>query len=92
MSYEAEKVSRFFPPDFTQIFLQRPMVHCVFEYDNDPISTSRKDGYSTAENMYEALEDEGHDARLYIFSPSDDGTMTGTVLANSNFTPLHKYY
>ena len=48
------------------------MVHCVFEYDNDPISTSRKDGYSTAENMYEALEDEGHDARLYIFSPSDD--------------------
>jgi hypothetical protein len=58
---------------------KRPMVHCVFEYNNDPISTKTIDGvyYSTAENMYEALETEGHDARLYIFSKSDDGEIEG---------------
>ena len=55
------------------------MVHCVIEYNNDPISTTynKEPYYSTAENMYEALEDEGHDARLYIFSPSDDVTEDG---------------
>ena len=54
--------------------LQKPMVHCVVEYDNDGISNKKIAGvsYSTSKNMYNALVDEGHDARLYIFSPSDD--------------------
>ena len=56
----------------------RPMVDCVAEYTNDYISVAKEDpSESTAENMYERLVDEGHDARLLRFSPSDDGTIAG---------------
>jgi len=59
---------------------KRPMVHCIVEYDNDPISTKTIDGvyYSTAVNMYEASVNEGHDGRVYIFSPSVDETIAGS--------------
>ena len=59
--------------------LQKPMVHCVVEYDNDGISNKKISGvsYSTGKNMYKALVDEGHDARLYRFSPDKAKTIGG---------------
>jgi len=56
---------------------KRPMVNCLTEYTNDYTSTSRKTGASTATNMYEKMLDEGHDARLLLFSPSGDETIPG---------------
>merc|ERR1712012_709700 len=56
----------------------RPMVDCVVEYDNDAISVGKIDKTaSSARYMYERLKNEGHDARLLRFSPSDDGTIAG---------------
>ena len=49
---------------------QRPMVDCVMEYTNDYL-------YGTGGFMYEKLVNEGHDARLLRFSPSEDGTIEG---------------
>jgi hypothetical protein len=58
--------------------LQRPMVNCVSEYTNDFISNDKQGlGYSTGTNMYEAMLEEGHDARLLRFSPSNDDTIKG---------------
>ena len=58
--------------------LQRPMVNCVSEYTNDFISNDKQGlGYSTGTNMYEAMLEEGHDARLLRFSPSSDDTIKG---------------
>ena len=53
----------------------RPMVDCVAEYTNDGVSV--QEGSSSAKHMYEKLVDEGHDARLLRFSPSDDETIAG---------------
>ena len=53
----------------------RPMIDCIMEYTNDGVSVQQ--GSSSAEHMFEKLVDEGHDARLLIFSPSDDGTIEG---------------
>ena len=64
------------------------MVNCLAEYTNDYISNDRETGkYSTATNMYEKMLDEGHDARLLRFSPSDDGTIKGKhrKLKNHNY-------
>ena len=58
--------------------LQRPMVNCVSEYTNDFISNDKQGlGYSTGTNMYEAMLEERHDARLLRFSPSNDDTIKG---------------
>ena len=51
------------------------MIDCIMEYTNDGVSVQQ--GSSSAEHMFEKLVDEGHDARLLIFSPSDDGTIEG---------------
>ena len=51
---------------------QRQMVDCVAEYTNDGISVDRQTGDSSAEYMYEALVNEGHDARLFRFEPSEN--------------------
>jgi len=58
---------------------KRPMVACIHEYTNDPISTFREDPdkYSSATYMYDRATTEGHDARLFRFSPSQDGTIKG---------------
>jgi len=56
---------------------QRPMIDCVVEYSNDPISTSDDPDQTTGKYMYEALSDEGHAVRYMQFSPSDDGTIQG---------------
>lgn len=58
---------------------KKPMVQCIHEYTNDPISTFRQDPdkYSSATYMYERATQEGHDARLFRFSPSKDGTIKG---------------
>merc|ERR1712001_625125 len=65
---------------------KRPMVNCLSEYTNDYISNDRETGtYSTATNMYEKMSDEGHDARLLRFSPSDDGTISGGHTDPKNF-------
>jgi len=56
----------------------RPMVDCLVEYDNDGISVGKVDKTaSSARYMYEKLKNEGHDARLLRFSPSEDGTIIG---------------
>merc|ERR1711953_150984 len=56
----------------------RPMVDCLVEYDNDAISVGKVDKTaSSARYMYEKLKNEGHDARLLRFSPSEDGTIVG---------------
>jgi len=62
---------------------KRPMVHCVIEYDNDPIATKTitkpkpAKYYSSGKNMYEAASNEGQDVRLFRFSKSEDGTIKG---------------
>ena len=54
------------------------MVNCLAEYTNDYISNDKQGlGYSTSINMYENMLEEGHDARLLRFSPSDDKTIKG---------------
>ena len=56
----------------------RPMIDCLAEYTNDFISVVKSDpSQSTAIYMNEKLKNEGHDARLLRFSPSDDGTISG---------------
>merc|ERR1712136_288248 len=56
---------------------QRPMINCVVEYSNDPVSTTDNPDQTTGKYMYHALVDEGHAARYLEFSPSDDGTIQG---------------
>ena len=57
---------------------ERPMIDCLADYTNDYIANDRNDAsLSTAENMYNKLISEGHDARLLRFAPSEDGTITG---------------
>jgi len=57
---------------------KRPMVNCLSEYTNDFISNDKQGlGYSTGTNMYEKMLEEGHDARLLRFSPSNDDTIKG---------------
>merc|ERR1711997_88116 len=53
-----------------------PMIHCIMEYTNDAISV--QEGQSSAEHMYTRSINEGHDARLLRFDPSDDGTIAGS--------------
>ena len=53
----------------------RAMVDCVAEYTNDGVSVQEEN--SSAKHMYEKLVNEGHDARLLRFSPSDDETIEG---------------
>ena len=48
----------------------RPMVECVAAYENDDIVfASPRSQQSTAKNMFDALRNEGHDARLLRFRP-----------------------
>ena len=57
----------------------KPMINCIADYNNDYIATSRTnpETVSTARNMYEAMVNEGHDARLLRFEPSADETIPG---------------
>ena len=57
----------------------QPLAHCIAEYTNDPISVGQADieGLSSSRNMYERSLQEGHEARLLRFSPSDDETIPG---------------
>ena len=52
----------------------RPLVHCIAEYTNDPIAVGQDDpdNYSTGKFMYERSLAEGHDARIFRFTPTDD--------------------
>ena len=56
---------------------KRPMVDCIAEYTNDGISVDRQTGDSSAEYMYEAQLNEGHDTRLFRFDPPEDETIPG---------------
>ena len=57
---------------------RKPMINCIADYKNDYIANSRENPVtSTAENMYEAMVNEGHDARLLRFKESDDTTIPG---------------
>ena len=56
---------------------QGPMIDCVVEYSNDPVSTSTDPDQTTGKYMYNALVDEGHAVRYMQFSPSADGTIQG---------------
>jgi len=51
------------------------MIDCVNDYTNDNIAND--DGVSSAIQMYDALVNEGHDARLIRWDPSDDETIAG---------------
>ena len=55
------------------------MISCIADYNNDYIATSRTNPETvpTARNMYEAMVNEGHDARLLRFEPSADETIPG---------------
>ena len=66
---------------------KRQMVDCLAEYTNDPISTDRKTGASSATYMYNALVEEGHDARLFRFEPSTDYDATDDSIAGSHSQP-----
>ena len=57
-------------------------MNCVSEYTNDYMIITGT--YSTATNMYEKMLDEGHDARLLRFSPSEDGTIAGSHKSPKN--------
>ena len=51
---------------------KKPMIACLVDYKNDWSTNSRDDpdNLSSIKNMYEKMLDEGHDARLFRFSPS----------------------
>lgn len=49
----------------------KPMIHCMVEYDNDKVAKG------TGLFMYSALEKEGQDARLLIFSPAPEFGISG---------------
>ena len=51
---------------------KRPMIDCLVEYVNDPISVDQgnPDEHSSSLYMYEKLVQEGHDARVFRFAPS----------------------
>ena len=53
----------------------RPMVECLFEYTNDPISVDQSvpNGNSSEFYMYEKMIQEGHDPRLFRLSPDTNG-------------------
>ena len=65
---------------------EKPMIDCLTEYTNDGTTTNLQNpnNESTALYMYSRLLDEGHDARLFRFSPSADGTITGGWKAITN--------
>ena len=50
------------------------MVECIAEYTNDPISVDQRDPdiFDSGRYMFEKLNDEGHDARFFRFSPNED--------------------
>ena len=49
---------------------KRPMVNCIVEYTNDPVSVQQD--HSSALYMYEKMTEEGHDPRVFRFSPNDN--------------------
>ena len=53
------------------------MVDCLAVYDNDGIAVTDPDTSNSATYMYDKLVAEGHDARLFRFSQSEDGTIPG---------------
>ena len=59
---------------------KNPMIACLEDYKNDWTTNSRDDpeNISSIKNMYEKMIDEGHDARLFRFSPSEDKTIKGS--------------
>ena len=54
---------------------KRPMVECLFEYTNDPISVDQSvpNGNSSEFYIYEKMIQEGHDPRLFRLSPDING-------------------
>jgi len=66
------------------------MVDCVAEYTNDGISVDRKTGASSAEYMYEALVNEGHDARLFRFEASEYFDANDNSIPGSHQDPKNK--
>ena len=73
---------------------EKPMIDCLTEYTNDGVSTNMEspDNESSSLYMYSKLLDEGHDARLFRFSPSADGTIEGDhkVITNSKYWIIGK--
>ena len=50
---------------------KKPMISCIHEYTNDPISVDQTnpDEHSSSLYMYEKMMAEGHDPRMFRFSP-----------------------
>ena len=51
------------------------MISCIHEYTNDPVSVdpANPDEHSSSLYMYEKMMAEGHDPRMFRFSPGPDG-------------------
>lgn len=58
---------------------KKAMIDCLADYTNDYIAAGKEDPTvdSTSEYMYERLMNEGHDARMFRFGASKDGTVKG---------------
>jgi len=52
---------------------KKPMISCIHEYTNDPVSVdpANPDEHSSSLYMYEKMMAEGHDPRMFRFSPGD---------------------
>jgi len=59
---------------------KKPLIACLSDYKNDWTTNSRDDpdNISSIKNMYVAMFNEGHDARLFRFSPAADGSIKGS--------------
>ena len=51
------------------------MISCIHEYTNDPVSVdpANPDEHSSSLYMYEKMMAEGHDPRMFRFSPETSG-------------------
>ena len=71
-------------PCYTQ---KRPMIDCLTDYTNDGVTNDVEGDpikNSGAQHMYDALVQEGHDARLFRFAPVEDGSIKTKHSATKN--------
>jgi len=61
---------------------KKPLIACLSDYTND--RTVNNNNQSSIKNMYGAMLDEGHDARLFRFSKAADETIKGSHKSPKN--------
>ena len=66
---------------------KQPLIACLQDYKNDYTVQSRDPGGNVSMiQMYEKMTDEGHDARLFRFSPSSDRDPADNSIKGSHQT------